>query len=284
MSFESVQASVVFDDTISDDSVSSHHGSALRWAAPFVFRVALHTDGGQNESKATSQAGCSSVPVHDSHPQPRKQRFRGLASRFVECNNNVVTPFSASDSWMRRPVICWRSCRINSTLCWMNSVESLAPGEHYCDPREAVLERLTHHGGWLEHFMAPWVRRIAEYFSWRKKFLCPWHLFYCYRGLLRSDPNLPSMMNHSARQITTPVALFKDVSLYCRPASSLSSRTVWSRWTRSWSRWKVQPKGATLLWMQRLSSVLWWIFWIKSERPLNAKKSAFMLEICGSAW
>lgn len=63
MSFENVQASVLFADTISDDSVSSHHGSALRWAAPFVFRVALHTDGGQNESKATSEAGCSSVPA-----------------------------------------------------------------------------------------------------------------------------------------------------------------------------------------------------------------------------
>lgn len=78
---------------------------------------------------------------------------------------------------MQRPVICWRSCRINSTLCWMNSVASLAPGKHYCDPCEADFVRLTHRGGWLEHFLVPWAWRIAEHFHRRKRFLCCWHLF-----------------------------------------------------------------------------------------------------------
>lgn len=79
---------------------------------------------------------------------------------------------------MRRPVICWRSCRINSTLCWMNSVESLAPGKHYCNSCEAVFVRLTHRCGWLEHFL----RLVSPAYCWtfpreEKIFLCSWHLF-----------------------------------------------------------------------------------------------------------
>lgn len=79
---------------------------------------------------------------------------------------------------MRRPVICWRSCRINSTLCWMNSAESLAPGKHYCDSCEAVFVRLTHRCGWLEHFL----RFVSLAYCWtfpreEKIFLCSWHLF-----------------------------------------------------------------------------------------------------------
>lgn len=134
----STHAGDAFADTLSDDSESSHHGSALRWAAAFVFRAALRTDGGQDQWKATSEAG------YHARPQPREQRFRGLV-RQVGQRTKAVTNFSPPDSWMQRPAICWRSCRINLTLFWMNSVEFLAPGEYHCDSLrvcEAVFARL----------------------------------------------------------------------------------------------------------------------------------------------
>lgn len=87
---------------------------------------------------------------------------------------------------MQRPVICWRSCKISSTLCWMNSVECLAPGEHHCDSL-GVYVRLfrTSFGGWL---FVPC--RIGEHFQ-RKRYLC-----FCYLFSVIVDSSGQSLASH----------------------------------------------------------------------------------------
>lgn len=103
-----------------------------------VFQTTTGTDGRPNVTETTGEAGYSSVPVAllrlHLHPTTvAMQEFRGLDDVWggvSECND-VVTNLSSGDSWMRRPAICWRSCRTSSTRCWMNSAASSAPGERY---------------------------------------------------------------------------------------------------------------------------------------------------------
>lgn len=117
-------------------------------------------------------------------------------------------------------------------------------------------------------FCALSAQSIAEHFQ-RKRYLCFCHLF----SVIVDSSEPPIKEGSFCNANYNPGAHLKDEPFSFLPASNPSSRTVWSRWTRSWYRWKAQPKGATLRWMQKQSSVLWWTCWIKSELPLNAKSA-----------
>lgn len=118
------------------DSASSHHCSARRWAIHlYSERRSAQMAGrmsGRPPARQVTPLCLSSPPPNT--PTPVEAEIQsssqcGLVYEVWWCSNCL----SSTDSWMQRPVICWRSCRINSTQCWMSSVECLAPGEHKWD-------------------------------------------------------------------------------------------------------------------------------------------------------
>lgn len=79
-------------------------------------------------------------------------------------------------SWTRRPAICWKSCRINSILCWTSWVASLAPGDVWAYSNGVKSGHLSHTLNIFDWML--WLLLIHSFDYIRKENHMHWRIIY----------------------------------------------------------------------------------------------------------